>query len=153
MFERYWFKLQIGFSLFPANVCRCRLRRLVQAFKALSWSTPLIRFPSKFKLTSSTQLLSASTFGMQFSEKSTILNLAWFFKGARLSILFLLRLSTMMFVHSARASILAMPWPGSVTVKMTSGENLLVKVLRIETLIFPPRSYFSLRSWERSLNF
>ena len=153
MLERYWLRLQMGFSLFPAKVCRWRLRKAVQVFKALSWSIPLIKFPSRFKLTSSTQLLSASTFGMQFSDRSTILSRAWFFRGARLSMLFLLRLSTMRLVHSASASILAMPCPGSVTVKITYGENLLVSVLRIETLILPERSYFSLRSWERSLNF
>lgn len=69
------------------------------------------------------------------------------------SILFLLRLSTIRLVHSARASILDIPCPERVTVKMTYGENLLVSVLRMEMFIFPPRSYFSLLARAPSLNF
>ena len=90
---------------------------------------------------------------MQFSDRSTSLNLVRFLSIPIFSILFLLRLSTIKLVHSARASILEIAWPERVTVNMTYGENLLVKVLSIDMFIFPPKSYFSFLDKAPSLNF
>ena len=116
-------------------------------------STPFIRFPYKFRFTSYAQFPKASTLARQFYERSMILSRTSPLSGLIFSIPFLLRLSTIKLLQSASAYMLPRPWPGSVTVNITSGENLLVNVLSMGMVILPPRSYFSRLNWERSLNF
>jgi len=120
---------------------------------ARSWSTPLIIFPSRCRFTNSRLFPNCYTFVMQFSLILSILILLRFLRGLRFSIEFLLKFTTIMFTHSERASILEMDCPGKITLKITSGENFRLIVLRMGSVNLPPRSYFSLRYWERSLNF
>lgn len=60
-------------------------------------------------------------------------------RGWRFSMLLAEIFSTIMFSHSKRASIDAIPCPEMLRVKMISGENLLERDLRMSEEIFPLR--------------
>ena len=85
------------------------------------------------------ELLRPSRDFMLFYEKLTILSVVINLNGEISSILFLLRLMTIRFVHYMRHSIDPIDWFGKLMVKMTSGANLLVMVLRMGMVSFPLR--------------